>query len=1023
MLGAAIPENECSVQASEIDQMLQTAGLLEMQVFAKCVEGDTEDIHDLSARAFSFYCTVPVPDNMTDLLTHLVKASCLGVLGERSIDVSKWLETLVPSLSSQDSSWPETVYRGIMRTFLLLVRKGNWDELKNAVESIQKLREWQLEKEGEYLKGRNKGFPAATELLALYHLARAVEILGKFLISGERIPTEDGLQHHFGRALKLAEDSGLARLTTISIWIRQAAAKLIESSIWTLLAETETTLSDMIRHLASPDKGGPILELWPAQRDAIYQYDLLKHATPAIVVTMPTSAGKTLLAEFKIVYTLENTSESWVAYIVPTRTLVNQVAVDLRVDLEPLGYRVEKAVPVSEIDPTEEALVEEGGFDILVTTPEKLDLLLRSGRVGETSRKLRLVVFDEADSLRGSRNNNERPLKSEMLLTTLKLDCEEARFLLLAPSIPNSRNLAEWLGGTEGTDIRLEWRPNKQFIGFAKPVGWGKDWQFRLEPLYTSHETLAFQGEIDCCSNPGMKLTKSQLAKYQVAAIFGHFLSARGNLVVYSQKTTYARKIANFLSDLCADTDHPDIELVCRFLEMEYGSEYDLVSLLRKGIAYHHGKVSEEVRFLVEWLMRRNRLRVLVATPTIAYGVNFPISSLILNDYLIGQPPKPMSSDLFWNIAGRVGRAHQDLVGLIVFTNKDDDKDLNSFVNRSVDNLVTGLQQIVIDTVLKAGRVNLEHAFKVDSAWSSFIQYLTHAYRQMEGKEDIKNHIDTLVQATLGYQNLLKSNPNEAQKLLDGCREFSESLLSYSDDLLERVDRTGFSPQSVQMISSSSEKIELGEYVNVESLLQPGGPFLSQFAAMLKQIPEIESKLEDISSDQLKKAIALWVKGVPVSQIAVPTIFDMNNVIERIDAAVDLIHSIRVFGSWGLGALIESMRTNKGFEGLDLRKKYEILSLPAMAYFGIDTLEGMVLCNAGVPRAAAKLMADAFREFLDGSMPSIRKAREWLSSLEHGAWQDEALSNLALDPPDLRKIWAILSGYTVPGRNLQPFEK
>src|SRR6266700_2351920 len=49
-----------------------------------------------------------------------------------------------------------------------------------------------------------------------------------------------------------------------------------------------------------------------------------------LVVSLPTGAGKTLVAEFAVLTALQRQQPSWVAYVAPSRALVNQASRDLR---------------------------------------------------------------------------------------------------------------------------------------------------------------------------------------------------------------------------------------------------------------------------------------------------------------------------------------------------------------------------------------------------------------------------------------------------------------------------------------------------------------------------------------------------------------------------------------------------------------------------------------------------------------------------------------------------------------------
>lgn len=141
-----------------------------------------------------------------------------------------------------------------------------------------------------------------------------------------------------------------------------------------------------------------MLELLYPQKDAILNQGLLDPAHSAIVVNLPTSSGKTLVAEFKILQSLNQFENAWVAYVAPTKALVNQITRRLRNELgqEPLSLRVESMSGALDVDSYEQAMIDSSQFDILVTTPEKLNLLIRRGLEATLDRPLALTVIDEA---------------------------------------------------------------------------------------------------------------------------------------------------------------------------------------------------------------------------------------------------------------------------------------------------------------------------------------------------------------------------------------------------------------------------------------------------------------------------------------------------------------------------------------------------------------------------------------------------------------------------------------------------
>ena len=113
--------------------------------------------------------------------------------------------------------------------------------------------------------------------------------------------------------------------------------------------------------------------------------------------------------------------------------------------------------------------------------------------------------------------------------------------------------------------------------------------------------------------------------------------------------------------------DTEDLRHIKNFLADEMGPDFPLTSLLEYGIGVHHAGLSEDTRTIMEWLTEKAKLRVLVATTTIAQGVNLPVSGVVFASY---QYPygQDMPPEDFWNIAGRAGRIDQGDLGIIALS-------------------------------------------------------------------------------------------------------------------------------------------------------------------------------------------------------------------------------------------------------------------------------------------------------------------------------------------------------------------
>src|SRR5262249_4671186 len=80
----------------------------------------------------------------------------------------------------------------------------------------------------------------------------------------------------------------------------------------------------------------------------------------------------------------------------------------------------------------------------------------------------------------------------------------------------------------------------------------------------------------------------------------------------------------------------------------------------------HHGHLPARVRLAVEELARAEAMRLIVATTTLAQGINFPIKTVLVRGLQMGETETvpPMT---FWNICGRAGRAMKENEGQILF--------------------------------------------------------------------------------------------------------------------------------------------------------------------------------------------------------------------------------------------------------------------------------------------------------------------------------------------------------------------
>lgn len=238
--------------------------------------------------------------------------------------------------------------------------------------------------------------------------------------------------------------------------------------------------------------------------------------------------------------------------------------------MTPLGLSIEQAAPAFELDPAEEEfLLTPQAFDVLVTTPEKMDPLIRSGRLERIGRPLGLVIVDEAHNI----GTDERGLRTEILLATISREFPDARFLLLSPFVPNVDELGKWLGENRNVSLSIHWRPNEKLIRLCYPVGKGRQWGIRVESLFTPPPMesvyLAEPATLEAGSvRATIDRPVSQLTKRDLASTISALLTQRGNVLVLSADPSEAHEIAEQIATLLPTQDEasPELELVQRFV-------------------------------------------------------------------------------------------------------------------------------------------------------------------------------------------------------------------------------------------------------------------------------------------------------------------------------------------------------------------------------------------------------------------------------------------------------------------------
>jgi replicative superfamily II helicase len=980
-------------------------------------------------RAFGLYRVLPTPEHDEARLLHVLHISGLAYCGDRWTDLRRWFEeqpaaTKVPSVA--EVPWDKRLLYRLFDCWVRLLRKQRWDDLDQVAEIILKLRDDQKTHEQAMLKDvpGEEGKVLALRLVALYHWAKASERLALYMLQGEPPAIEAELDQHFEAALKAAQASKDSQLEMILRWLHVTARKMVAASLWWVAHTVNSRVTKFVNHVT---KHKSLFELLPPQRAALQEQGLLDQASRAVIVDLPTSGGKTQLAQFRILQALNQfeQDDGWVAYVAPTRALVSQLTRRLREDFEPLGIHVEPLTGAVEIDAFEDALLgEQKSFQVLIATPEKLQLVMRNKKV---ARPLALVVMDEAHNI----EDQERGLRIELLLATIKQESPRANFLLLMPFVPNAGDLAQWLAADRGRTISLgtsAWQPNERIVGLfdiAKGEKQG-DWGLHFETLTTTQRTIHLRGSHKVNGNrplPALTYSKAKSLSTQAVAMAKVF-SKRGTSIAVAQKIpdvwAIARKVAEELPPY--EQIPAEVALVQRFLQTEVSPNFELVDMLSKGVVVHHSGLPAEALALIEWLTEAGHVKVMCATTTIAQGLNFPVSSVFLatrkHPYGV-----EMSHRAFWNLAGRAGRIGHDSVGVVGIAAGNNANEIRQYVSDATESLVSRLVKM-LNEMQEAGELhNLSSVIEQDQ-WTDFRSYIAHLWNEKRNLDAVIGEAEQLLRNTYGFGSLRSKSDSTSKAKADALLEATKGYVRYLAEHPENAtlaDATGFSPEGVRTallgLGSLENKLTMSDWEPSSLFGNTGQATLSNLMGIMMRVPQLSKGFEEIKGDgrkhrQLADITQAWVSGKSLEDIA-KEYFTGKTVTDQISKACKAVYrDLANNGAWGLSALSKMPTAGIDFDSLTDEQRRQLNNLPAMLYHGVRTEEGILMRMNSVPRSVAEQAGEDFKRKAGEMNASVspKQAGDYVKSLKAEDWARLKPNTSKLSGEDYKKVWHLLSG-------------
>lgn len=580
------------------------------------------------------------------------------------------------------------------------------------------------------------------------------------------------------------------------------------------------------------DRG--VSELYPPQEKAVERGVL---DGENLVLSIPTASGKTLVAELAMLKEIYGGGTA--LYIVPLRALASEKYEEFK-EYEREGFRV--GITTGDYDRSADYLVD---YDLVVTTSEKADSMLRTGTgwLGNVD----VVVCDEVHLV----DSKDRGPTLEIVLAKLMEMNPGAQVLALSATISNAGEISDWLGASL---VKDDWRP----VELRQGVCFGSSIEF---PYYDRKKV-------------------GSNAKDKASALAKDTVKGGGQALVFANSRrnskAAARKAGEAIVGLLDSEDRERLEEVSDSIlssgetteEVEELAEY-----VEDGVAFHHAGLLNSHREIVEEQFKEGKIKVIAATPTLAWGVNLPARRVVVRSYKRYDPNygmKPIPVLDIQQMLGRAGRPGLDPYGesILLAKNRRERQDLvDKYILGDTEPIESKLSQepALRTHILSTIATNFAGSFEelIDFLGKSFYSEqnsLGEIKRKtrnvldfLESEGFVFKESDERFKATkLGNKvSELYIDPKSASKILS---RIAEGDLKEEIDLLHMICET---PDMDLLYMKKSDYELVNSYLNQHPWLKEGEELEDWFLSEIKTAMLLEAWISEESDREITEKFGI----------------------------------------------------------------------------------------------------------------------------------------------------------------------
>lgn len=651
----------------------------------------------------------------------------------------------------------------------------------------------------------------------------------------------------------------------------------------------------------------PRYEFFPSQIEAIERG--LLESTESFSLQMPTGAGKTTLSETLFYDHLKSNSDAIAVLLVPYRSLAAELKKSLVRHMGKLGLRSMAiyggTVPVGE----EAASLER--VRALVATPEALSGLLVANPA--FFERITLLACDEGHLL----DSDSRGVCLELILARFRARRPNPpRVVFLSAIVPNIEEINAWLGGSEQSVVRSEYRP--AIAEFAVLRVTGRNTSARIDLELNAAEQEPFNYRVDrfldrgrfVYRNPatGRKNTYQFMSVKTRAIATARMALPMGTVAVFATQKTGNQGAIALAEELLQQLDHaldlPSPEeyaddsrrAVKEYLVDEYGDDWIGTRIVEVGGAMHHGDIPQETREVIEQLIRARSCRLIVCTSTLAEGVNLPVRTLVLYSVVrrSGQEQSAMLLRDIKNLVGRAGRPGSNTKGLVICVNESDWDTVQQIAQQAtvepVHGALASLLNLVVSFLARHPRSSLSNEFlEANTALHALVDGVDATLIELAAQELGMDTLQELANEIAEQSFAATQSDARSIDLLRTVFQLRSEAISQMqvNGRLAWVRRTGARPRMVGLVEEG-----LLPLINDWTTL-PGALNMEAIGALLDwafNLDEVDAKLreayriDDLDPtstvhQQFRRFVELWVAGNRFVEIADQLSVDVNQIL------------------------------------------------------------------------------------------------------------------------------------------------